>query len=92
VGAWHPLLSLCASRWCGDPAMRDRPLKARIEAALLRLREEPRPAGAKRLVGQGGLMRLRVGEWRIVYAVREREVVVLVLRIGPRGKVYERMG
>jgi hypothetical protein len=37
-------------------------------------------------------MRLRVGAWRILYAVREREVVVLVLRIGPWGEVYERLG
>lgn len=41
----------------------------------------------KRLAGQGGLLRVRVGEWRIVYEVREREVVVLVVRIGARGEV-----
>lgn len=66
-------------------AMRDRRLKGRIEAALLGLREDPRPAGAKRLAGQEGLLRIRVGDWRILYEVREREVVVLVVRIGPRG-------
>jgi mRNA interferase RelE/StbE len=68
-------------------AMRDQRLKGRIEAALLRLREDPRPAGAKRLAGQEGLLRIRVGEWRILYEVREREVVVLAVRIGPRGGV-----
>lgn len=66
-------------------AMRDRRLKGRIEAALLGLREDPPPAGAKRLAGQEGLLRIRVGDWRILYEVREREVVVLVVRIGPRG-------
>jgi mRNA interferase RelE/StbE len=73
-------------------AIRDTRLRARIESALLRLRKEPRPAGVKRLVGQEGLLRVRVGDWRIVYEVREREVVVMVVRIGPRGEVYERLG
>jgi hypothetical protein len=52
---------------------------------------EPRPAEVKRLAGQEGL-RIRVGDWRILCEVREREVVVLVVRIGPRGEVYERLG
>ena len=34
-------------------AIRDVKLKRRIETALLALREEPRPSGAKRLVGLG---------------------------------------
>jgi len=42
-------------------AIRDVKLKRRIEGALLALREEPRPAGVKRLVGQGGTLRIRVG-------------------------------
>lgn len=72
-------------------AIRDVKLKRRIESALLALREEPRPAGMKRLVGQDGLLRIRVGDWRILYEVREQEVVVLVVRIGSRGEVYERV-
>jgi mRNA interferase RelE/StbE len=68
-------------------AIRDRRLRGRLEAALLRLREEPRPAGVKRLAGQDGLLRIRVGDWRILYEVREREVVVLVVRLGKRGEV-----
>ena len=47
---------------------------------------------AERLAGQEGLLRIRVGVWRILYEVREREVVVLVVRIGPRGEVYETLG
>ena len=67
-------------------AIRDTKLKRRIEAALLGLREDPRPPGAKRLAGQEGLLRIRVGDWRILYEVHEREVVVLVVRIGRAGR------
>lgn len=64
-------------------AIRDTRL-GRIVRALHGLEEEPRPSGAKRLVGLGGTLRIRVGDWRILYEVREQEVVVLVVWIGPR--------
>ena len=35
-----------------------------------------------------GLRRLRVGAYRIVFEVRNREIVVLVVRVGHRGSVY----
>lgn len=72
-------------------AIRNVKLKRRIDTALLALREEPRPSGAKRLVGLGGTLRIRVGDSRILYEVREQEVVVLVVRIGPWGEVYGRV-
>jgi len=35
-----------------------------------------------------GNYRLRVGDWRIVYALRDDVLVVLVLRVGHRREVY----
>jgi mRNA interferase RelE/StbE len=49
------------------------------------------PFGAvnvRKLVGQPGY-RLRVGDWRVIYDVEQERLVVRVLRIGPRGGVYE---
>lgn len=45
-------------------------------------------ANVKKLVGQPGY-RLRVGDWRVIYDVDSGRVVVRVLKIGPRGGVYE---
>jgi len=45
-------------------------------------------ANVTKLVGQPGY-RLRVGDWRVMYDVDSGRVVVRVLRIGPRGGVYE---
>jgi len=39
------------------------------------------------LKGAGGLMRLRVGDWRAIYTADL--VVVLVLKVAPRGSAYE---
>jgi mRNA interferase RelE/StbE len=33
--------------------------------------------------------RLRVGDWRVVYEVDRRTIMIFVIRIGPRGSVYE---
>lgn len=87
--AWTVTLAPAARK--SLKAIRDTRLRGRIVRALKGLEEEPRPSGAKRLVGLGGTLRIRVGDWRILYDIREQEVVVLVVRIGPRGEVYERM-
>lgn len=41
-----------------------------------------------KLVGRPGY-RLRVGDWRVIYELQNEQVVLLVLKIGPRGEVYE---
>jgi mRNA interferase RelE/StbE len=45
-------------------------------------------ANVKKLVGQPGY-RLRVGDWRVIYDVDSGRLVVHVLKIGPRGGIYE---
>jgi mRNA interferase RelE/StbE len=32
--------------------------------------------------------RLRVGDWRVIYDLQDDELVILVLKVGPRGDVY----
>lgn len=32
--------------------------------------------------------RFRVGDWRIIYKIRKDELIILVLKIAPRGEVY----
>lgn len=33
--------------------------------------------------------RLRVGDWRVVYLVHEQDLLIAVVRIAPRGEVYQ---
>ncbi|MEW5827713.1 MAG: type II toxin-antitoxin system RelE/ParE family toxin [Chloroflexota bacterium] len=60
----------------------------RIRRAIRSLGEEPRPVGSKKLSGYETLYRLRVGDWRIIYAIEDDRLIVLVLEIAPRGSVY----
>ena len=61
---------------------------ARVDRLLLNLADEPRPAGCKKLRGYETLYRLRVGDWRLIYAIEDDELVVLVIEIAPRGEAY----
>ena len=60
--------------------------RERLAAAIDRLADEPHAGGA--LKGEFlGLRRLRVGRYRIVYEALDRELTVLVVRIGHRRDV-----
>jgi mRNA interferase RelE/StbE len=53
-----------------------------------KLAQDPRPPGAKKLHGEPGLFRVRAGDYRVIYTVRDKVLLVLVLAIGHRRDVY----
>ena len=65
-----------------------REVLGRVDRLILALAGDPRPAGCKKLKRYESLHRVRVGDWRIVYAIRDCELVVIVIRIGHRREVY----
>ena len=67
----------------------DRATSVRIRAKVSQLASEPASLAknVKRLKGSDDLFRLRVGDWRVIYT--EDLTVLLVLKVGPRGSVYE---
>ena len=64
-------------------------LGRRIDRAILSLIDNPQPANAKKLVGYDDLYRIRIGSWRVMYAIEDEQLIILVIRIAPRGSVYE---
>ena len=63
-------------------------LRGRVVRAMRLLEDDPRHPGVIKLAGPEDLYRVRVGDWRIVYAIRDRELVLIVIRIGHRREVY----
>ncbi|TET69067.1 MAG: type II toxin-antitoxin system RelE/ParE family toxin [Candidatus Zixiibacteriota bacterium] len=59
----------------------------RVREAVYRLGEDPRPKDSRKLTGREG-WRIRVGEYRVIYEVDEKEETVLVLHVGHRRDVY----
>ena len=65
------------------------PDRTRIVAAIDRLAETPH-LGAALKGDLRGLRRLREGDYRVVYEVRDEELVVLVVRVAHRRDAYRR--
>jgi mRNA interferase RelE/StbE len=61
---------------------------AQVRAEIDALASNPRPHGCKKLVGRD-LWRFRVRDWRVVYAIRDAELIVLVVRVAHRSEAYE---
>jgi len=84
---YRTLLTRAATKQLAKISSRDRP---RIVAAIERLGEDPfEPSlNLKKLTDEDGY-RLRVGEYRIIYTIRSRELLIVVIKIGHRRDVYD---
>jgi mRNA interferase RelE/StbE len=69
-------------------ALLQRREQLRIGAAIDLLAENPRPPGCVALQGEPGVFRVRVGDFRILYEVLDRLLLVQVVRIGHLREVY----
>ncbi len=61
---------------------------ARVLDALEELEEQPRPVGSKKLRGSEDLWRVRIGDYRVIYAINDVSRLVDVLVIRHRRDAY----
>lgn len=64
--------------------------RRRVQAAIELLADQPRPNAAKKLVGGDGEWRVRTGDYRIIYEIRDDVLLVLVVAVGHRRDIYHR--
>ena len=64
-----------------------KPVRRKILAAVEALGENPRPPGCRKLAGQDA-WRIRVGDYRVVYEIGDRVLLVYVIDIGHRREIY----
>ena len=67
----------------------DPPIARRLRGAISLLAQDPRPPAARPLKGRPGL-RVRVGDYRIIYTVVDDVLLVVVVTLGHRRDVYDR--
>ena len=53
------------------------------------LKNDPRPQGCKKLKGREDFYRIRVGDYRVVYQIEDKVLLILIVRIGDRKEIYE---
>jgi mRNA interferase RelE/StbE len=63
-------------------------IRRRISRAIDDLQTSPRPPGVKKLSGTSDMWRIRVGDYRVVYQIMDRVLLVLIIDVGHRGDVY----
>ena len=68
-------------------AVRTKKDRQRIVQRIQGLSENPRPPLCQKLSGHDRY-RLRQGQYRIVYEIRDDELVVVIIQIGHRREVY----
>ena len=62
----------------------------RVVAAIRGLGENPRPRGARKI--RGPHYRIRVGVWRVIYAVFDKDQLVIVGKVARRSRrTYKRV-
>ena len=65
-----------------------RALQRRILNKTDTLAIDPLPHGVEKLSGESDLWRIRIGDYRVIYHLRHKQLLVLVLKIGHRREVY----
>ena len=63
-------------------------IRARIRGAVIKLAADPRPPGARALKDRPGYLRVRVGDFRIIYTIEDDALLVIVVRVAHRRDVY----
>jgi mRNA interferase RelE/StbE len=68
----------------------DPPARRRVAARIDELAAEPRPLDMVEVKGRPGVLRIRAGDYRILYKVGDQQLLVLVLvtDIGHRREIY----
>ena len=64
------------------------PHRRRIAKAIDGLARTPRPPGCTKLAGADDAYRIRVGDYRVVYQVADKVLIVSIIRVAHRKDVY----
>lgn len=67
------------------------PARVAVARALDRLSVDPRRPGVRKVVGSDHLYRAKAGDYRIVFAIHEARVLVVVVRVAHRTRIYRHL-
>lgn len=61
--------------------------REKIALGINKLSNNPRPQASKKLKGSD-YYRLRIGDYRVIYLIKEKQLIVIIVRIGHRREIY----
>lgn len=66
-------------------------LISNIITAVEALKDNPYPAGSKKIIGTEHTYRRRISDYRIVYSIENKHLVIEIIRVGHRKDVYRNL-
>ena len=63
-------------------------VQQRIADRIDELKTNPYPPGIKALKNGDGRLRLRVGDYRVIYRIEADNLVIIVIKVGHRRNIY----
>ncbi len=64
------------------------PFYTNIKQAIYKLTDDPRPHGYIKLKGRNGY-RIRIGDYRVIYDILDKELIIDVITVGNRRNIYD---
>jgi mRNA interferase RelE/StbE len=64
-------------------------IQRQVGKKIMALAKDPRPQGCRKLQGEESVYRIKSGDYRIIYAVNDKQITVYVVRIGDRKNIYQ---
>jgi mRNA interferase RelE/StbE len=64
-------------------------IKGSVDEHILALGANPRPQGCIKLKGGDNLYRIRIGEYRVVYAIEDEIRIIEIVKVAHRRDVYD---
>jgi mRNA interferase RelE/StbE len=64
-------------------------IQRKIIETIELLVNEPRPAGVVKLSATENLYRVRIGDYRIIYQIKDRVLLIIITKVGHRTDVYK---
>lgn len=62
--------------------------RAKNFSAIAKLADNPRPHGSIKLQGTSDLWRIRTSDYRVVYKIEDKKLIIEVIRIADRKDAY----
>jgi mRNA interferase RelE/StbE len=67
------------------------PVRKRIVRVIIKLQEEPRPQGVRKIV-DSVFWRIRVGRFRVIYTIDDERQIIIIVRVSKRDEsTYENL-
>jgi mRNA interferase RelE/StbE len=66
----------------------DKAVQRQLQPKIEALSKNPRVHGVEKLSGEDELYRIRAGDYRIVFQIQDKVLVVLLVKIGHRREIY----